>query len=134
MQGLVKRVIVLVWAACGLVAGCGPYSGIQHTFVDMHPTCPVERTTRSTPFEHVTRVEGCGEVEDWHLELDPSIPIDWVLASDVRGRAAIEMECDASALAVTTVAHRQIGVVGCGQRAIYLLVDGLWVANSISSR
>jgi hypothetical protein len=100
----------------------------------MHPTCPVERTTRSAPFQNVTRVEGCGAVEDWHLELDPAVPIDWVLASDVRGRAAIEFECDPSALAVTTVAHRQIGVVGCGQRAIYLLVDGIWVVNSMSSR
>lgn len=99
----------------------------------MHPTCPIEQTVRTEPMQYVQRVEGCGVVEDWHYVPAMDVQIDWVLASDVLPRAAVEFECDASALQVTTIAHEQVAVFGCNQRAIYLLVDGRWIANTQST-
>lgn len=98
----------------------------------MHPSCPIERTVRSEPLQYVTRVEGCGVVEDWHYVLDPNVRARWMLASNVRARAAIEFECDASMLEVTTVAHEQIAVTGCGRRGIYVMQGAIWVANTAS--
>jgi hypothetical protein len=56
---------------------------------------------------------------------------------DLRERAAFEMSCSPSALIVTQLggsmrAQTSAGVTGCGQKMVYLLVRGSWIANSHS--
>lgn len=46
-------------------------------------------------------------------------------------RAAFELNCKPEALALTDVADREVGVSGCGKRAVYVIAPtGGWVNNT----
>jgi hypothetical protein len=49
--------------------------------------------------------------------------------TDLR-RAAFELGCKPEQLTVTDVAEREVGVTGCGKRAVYVIApNGGWVNN-----
>ena len=57
----------------------------------------------------------------------------------LRSRAAFDMECPPEELAFQVLAARtqvtrpyatQVGVIGCGQRRVYVYAEGTWVLNS----
>jgi hypothetical protein len=46
-------------------------------------------------------------------------------------RAAFELNCKADQLTVVDVAEREVGVSGCGKRAVYVVApNGGWVNNT----
>ncbi len=46
-------------------------------------------------------------------------------------RAAFELNCKAEQLSVVDVAPREVGVSGCGKRAVYVVApNGGWVNNT----
>ncbi len=50
----------------------------------------------------------------------------------LRTRAAFELDCPESSLRIINLGHDTRGVEGCGRRATYMLVDGRWVANTMT--
>jgi hypothetical protein len=51
--------------------------------------------------------------------------------SQLRTRAAFDMNCDAQALQIVKIDSRTRGVVGCGKRMTYVETTGrMWVLNT----
>ena len=49
-------------------------------------------------------------------------------------RAAFDLNCPADQLQVQDLGGSQIGVEGCGQRAVYVYTGGAWVNNTMTPK
>lgn len=91
--------------------------------------CTADQLVHMYLGENQHKMTGCGT--DAVLELRCMMgSCAWI--SDLRTRAAFDLNCDREKIAVQKVDKNTSGATGCGKRATYVInaMDGSWIMNS----
>lgn len=98
--------------------------------------CPAPQITVTEISSSLGRASGCGG-DEYFLYFGPNT---WTATEDLKQRAAFDIGCPVSELLLSSMGNGeppQIGVSGCGKRAVYVFArigyGAAWIMDSASS-
>ena len=101
------------------VAGCMPNPDVKAA---QTLACNQKSVTHEQVAGATWVVTGCGKTD--------VVNTDGNKWSSLREQAAFQLSCGAGEFVITTIGNDSFGVIGCGKKALYLLVLGSFVLQS----
>jgi hypothetical protein len=122
-----KTKIAMVLVA--VAAGCASSKAAQlRTQAAADFQCSEAQLESTAVWAYIERVRGCGKD---NIYVWDGTAKNWVSPLD---RASFELSCPKSAMLTRYLSSQNVGVEGCGKRAVYSLILMQWVLNSTSDR
>jgi len=112
-----------------LATGCFTRNRVVSAFRTAHPECrgDLNWTARGRG-GLVYDVEGCGTHDVLYRQCEvPACQFNTL--SRLRQKASFELGCDVSALQLTDLGQRQVGITGCGRRVSYVSTAAGWIED-----
>lgn len=112
---------------CLATASCGGGKAVAlHTKAANDFACPADQIQQSSIAPYVERMVGCGKEDVYVYDRGQN---RWVSPLD---RAPFDLSCTRDKLTAHHLGARDVGVSGCGQKAVYVLVPASgWVMNTV---